>query len=134
MNKVILIGNITADPEMRYTQSGTARTQFNLAVNEKWKDKDGNLQDKTLFVKVTVWGKQAETVAQYVKKGNKVAIDGKLQIQKVEKDGQQTQWYTEVIANHVEFLTPKNGNNGDAFAETAAPANAEPIPDEEVNF
>ena len=80
LNRVILIGNLTDDPELRYTQTGTARTRFSIAINRRYRDKQGNLQDDTTFVPIVVWGPQAENCANYLSKGRQVAIDGRLRI------------------------------------------------------
>lgn len=75
-NKHILVGNVGSAPEMKYTPSGIAVTTFSLAVNKKWKNADGQMQEKTTWWRVTVWRQQAETVSQYVTKGMKVLVEG----------------------------------------------------------
>ncbi len=76
--KIIIIGNLGNDPEMRYTPDGTPVTNFNVATNEKWTDKDGQLQKRTTWFKVTAWRKQAETCNQYLTKGQQVLVEGRL--------------------------------------------------------
>jgi single-strand DNA-binding protein len=69
LNHVVLIGNLTDDPELRYTPTGMARARFSIAVNRRWRDRDGNLQEETTFVPIVVWGQQAETCANFLSKG-----------------------------------------------------------------
>tara|TARA_B100000315_G_C14238544_1_gene434259 strand:+ start:83 stop:505 length:423 start_codon:yes stop_codon:yes gene_type:complete len=77
-NRVILAGNLGRDPEMRYTPSGQAVANLSVATNEKWKDKDGNNQERTVWWRVAVWGKQAETCNQYLSKGRQVLVEGRM--------------------------------------------------------
>ena len=105
MNKVILIGNLTRDPELTETPSGVAVCRFAIAVSRDYASADGNRE--TDFFNITVWRGRAETCAKYLKKGNKVAIVGSLQNRSYEdKDGIKRN-VTDVIASEVEFLTPK---------------------------
>ena len=105
MNKVFLIGNLTRDPEQTQTPSGVAVCKFSIAVSRDFKDSDGNRE--TDFFNITVWRGRAENCGKYLKKGNKVAIVGKLQNRTYEdKDGVK-RTVTEIIADEVEFLTPK---------------------------
>ena len=114
MNKVILIGNLTRDPELTETPNGTSVCRFSIAVQRDYAGNDGNRE--TDFFNITVWNRRAENCGKYLKKGNKVAIVGSLQNRSYEdKDGVK-RTVTDVIANEVEFLTPKNaqGDEGDA--------------------
>lgn len=81
-NKVILAGNLTRDVELRYTPKGTAVGNFSLAVNRSWRDDSGAQKEEVAFIDVTAWGKQAETLSQYVKKGRALLIEGRLQLEK----------------------------------------------------
>jgi len=117
LNRIILIGNLTADPELRYTSSGTARTKFSIAVNRQYKNASGQLQEETTFVPIVTWGSQAENCANYLSKGRSVAV-------------------VEVVASSVQFLggAPRSG---DAPAKTAAPPSSsepEASTTEEVPF
>ena len=104
VNRVTLIGNLGRDPELRYTQSGQAVTNFSVATNEKWKDKDGQLQERTEWHRINVWGKSAENCAQYLSKGRSVYIEGRLQTRDWEdREGNKRQT-TEVVAQRVQFL------------------------------
>ena len=111
INKVILIGNLGRDPELRYTQGGSAVTNFTLATNEKWKDKEGNNQERTEWHRIVVWGRSAENCAQYLQKGSSVFIEGRLQTREWEdKEGNKRQT-TEINAASVQFLSGR-GNSG----------------------
>lgn len=112
INKVILIGNLGRDPELRYTQAGSAVTNFTLATNEKWKDKDGNNQERTEWHRIVVWGRSAENCAQYLQKGSSVFIEGRLQTREWEdKDGNKRHT-TEINATSVQFLSGRGSGAG----------------------
>jgi single-strand DNA-binding protein len=104
VNKVILIGNIGADPELRYTPSGTAVTNFNMATNENWTDNSGDKQAKTEWHRIVVWGRLAEICNQYLRKGSKVYIEGRLQTRSWEGQDGQKKYTTEVVARDMQIL------------------------------
>jgi single-strand DNA-binding protein len=104
VNKAILVGNLGKDPELRFTQNGKATCRFSLATSEKWTDAQGQKQEQTEWHNIVVWEKQAEACGQYLAKGSKVLVEGKIRTRKWEQDG-QTKWMTEIIAQHVEFLS-----------------------------
>ena len=109
VNKVILVGNLGRDPELRYTQGGSAVTNFTLATNEKWRDKEGNNQERTEWHRIVVWGRSAENCAQYLQKGSSVFVDGRLQTREWEdKDGNKRST-TEINAMSVQFLSSRGG-------------------------
>ena len=117
INKVIIIGNVGADPETKTTENGTSVTTFNVATSERWKGKDGQMQEKTEWHRVITWKRLAEICGEYLRKGSKVYLEGKLQTRKwQDKDGHE-RWTTEIIAKEIQFLTPKSsegsgsGNN-----------------------
>lgn len=104
VNKVILIGNLGQDPEVRYSPSGQAVCNLSIATNEAWTDKNGQKQEKTEWHRVVVFGKLAELVGQYLKKGRQAYLEGKLQTRQwQDKDG-QTRYTTEVVAQTIQFL------------------------------
>lgn len=105
MNSVILLGNLTRDPELRFTPMGTPVTEFGIAVNRKYKQGE-EVKQEVCFIDVVTFGKQAEAISQYIQKGSKVLVDGRLQQQTWEKDGKKHSKH-EVVANHVEFLDKK---------------------------
>jgi single-strand DNA-binding protein len=109
VNRVILIGNLGRDPELRYTQSGSAVANFTLATNERWRDKDGNNQERTEWHRIVVWGRTAENCAQYLQKGRSVYVEGRLQTREWEdKDGNKRNT-TEINALNVQFLGGRGG-------------------------
>lgn len=111
MNKAILIGNLCADPNVRYTQGGTAVCNFRIAMNDSWVDKSGQKQERTEFLPIVVWGKQGENCAEYLSKGSLVSIEGRIQTREYEKDGEK-RWMTEVVADRVGFLSTRNSAGG----------------------
>lgn len=135
MNKVVLIGNLTREPELSETPSGVAVCKFSIAVNRDYTNADGDRE--TDFFNITVWRGRAENCGKYLKKGNKVAIVGSLQNRSYEdKDGVKRN-VTDVVANNVEFLTPKNNQSDDE--ETVVTARRErpqlePIDDNQLPF
>lgn len=109
VNKVILIGNLGADPEVRYTQSGSAVANLSVATNEKWTDRDGNRQERVEWHRVTVWGKQAEHCGQYLSKGRSVYVEGRIQSRKYQdRDGNERTAF-DIVANQVTFLGGDGG-------------------------
>jgi single-strand DNA-binding protein len=105
VNKVILIGNLGKDPEVRYTPQGTAVATLTLATNERFKDKDGNWQDRTEWHRVVAWQRLAEICGEYLKKGRSVYIEGKLQTRSWEdKNTHEKKYSTEIIANDLVLL------------------------------
>jgi single-strand DNA-binding protein len=104
LNKVMLIGHLGADPEIKYTQSGVATVTFNVATNESYKDNEGNLVKRTEWHRIVAWRKPAEILSEYLKKGSKVYLEGKLQTRSWEdKDGQK-RYTTEVVVDEWVFL------------------------------
>jgi single-strand DNA-binding protein len=112
VNKVIIIGNLGADPELRYTQGGQAVSNFRVATNEKWTDKEGKPQERTEWHRVVVWGRQAENCEKYLSKGRQVYVEGRLQTREWDdKDGNK-RYTTEVVAQTVQFLSGGTGSGG----------------------
>ncbi len=125
INKVILIGNLGKDPELRYTPSGTAVASFSLATSEKWKDRDGNMQDKTEWHNIVVWGRQAEIAKEYLAKGRQVYIEGRIQTRSWDdKDGNK-RYTTEIIAQRLNFLGSR-GDQGGGGSSSDTPPEAPP--------
>ncbi len=113
LNKVIIIGNLTRDPELRAIPSGAQVTALGVATNRVWKDRDGNKQEAVEFHNVSVFGRQAETSAQYLKKGQSVLIEGRLQTRSWEADGVK-KYRTEIIAERVQFGPKRDGSSGNS--------------------
>lgn len=124
-NQVILMGNLTRDPELRNIPSGQSVTSFSLALNRSYKGQDGEWKEATDFVDVVAWGPLGERVAQYVTKGRPVLVNGRLQSRSWEQDGQKRS-KLEVIAQDVTFLGSRGDNGGD-FAPSAG-ADETPAP------
>lgn len=111
MNKVILIGNLTKDPELKETQSGISVCKFSIAVNRKFQNADG--ERETDFFNITAWRGTAETIARYCKKGNKLFVEGNIQIRKYEDEEGISRTSIDITANEVEFLTSKSRQDDD---------------------
>lgn len=122
LNRVTLIGNLGKDPELRYTATGQAVATFSVATNESWKDKEGNLQEKTEWHNIVAWQRLAEICGEYLKKGRKVYIDGRLQTRNYEDKEGVKRYVTEIVAQDMILLDsrPPGMDNG-------APAPPPPI-------
>src|SRR3990170_400438 len=118
-NKIILIGNLTRDPELRYTPQGTSVCNFGIAVNRRYKQGD-EVKDEVTFINVVVFGKQADTCGQYLNKGSAVLVEGRLQERRWEtEDGQKRSKY-KVVAQNVRFLSKKQGAGAVSETEDVA--------------
>jgi len=126
VNKVILIGNLGKDPEIKYTPSGTAVAKFSLATNERFKDKAGEWQDRTEWHNVVLWQRLAEIAGEYLKKGGKVYIEGRLQTRSWDdKTSGQKKYMTEVVASDIILLGGKGeGGGGGEFSGSSRGAGA----------
>ena len=113
VNKAILIGNLGADPEMRFTPSGSPVTTFRIATSERFTDKGGIPQEKTEWHRVVVFGRTAENCDQYLTKGGKVYVEGKMQTRKWQDRDGNDRYTTEVVAQSVEFLDGKKSSDAD---------------------
>ncbi|MDB4783544.1 single-stranded DNA-binding protein [Verrucomicrobiales bacterium] len=113
VNKVILIGNLTRDPEVRYTPKGTAVTDFSMAMNRSFSSDGGERREETTFVDVTLWGKQAEVVGEYLKKGNPLYIEGRLQMDSWDdKNTGQKRTKLKVVGDRFQFMGGGNNDGG----------------------
>jgi single-strand DNA-binding protein len=113
LNKVILIGNLTRDPEVRFTPKGTAVCDLSIAVNRKWRDDAGNTQEEVTYVEIAVWGKTAENCGQYLKKGSSACFEGRLQLETWDdKTTGQKRSKIKVVAEQVQFLSSPNREGG----------------------
>ena len=123
VNKVIIVGNLGRDPETRYMPDGGAITNISVATTDKWKDKNGEMQEKTEWHRVAFFGKLAEIAGEYLKKGSQVYVEGRLQTRKwQDKDGAD-KYTTEIVANQMQMLGSRQGMGGGRGAE--APESAE---------
>jgi single-strand DNA-binding protein len=112
VNKVILVGNLAADPEIRYTGTGTAVAHFRIATNESWSGKDGNKEERTEWHRVVAWGKLGEICGEYLSKGRQVFIEGKLRTNAWETKEGEKRYSTEIHATDVVFLGGKGSDAG----------------------
>ena len=111
INKVIIVGNLGQDPEIKYTAGGAAVTTLSIATSDSWKDKESGMdQERTEWHRVVLWRKLAEIAGEYLKKGSKVYIEGQLQTRKWEQEG-QTRYTTEIIARDMQFLDSRGSSN-----------------------
>lgn len=127
LNKTFQIGNLTRDPEQRMTPSGQSIAKFGLAVNRTFTGQDGQKKEEVLFIDVDAFGKQAELVCKYLKKGSKVMVEGRLKLDTWEKDGEKKSRIGIVLEN-VEFLDSKGGEAGGQTEEPRRPARPAPAP------
>ena len=125
-NKVMLMGNLTRDPELRYTSNGSAVANFGLAVNRKFKQGDEWKED-VCFVDITVWGKQGENCAEYLSKGRPAFVEGRLQYSTWESDGQKKS-KLEVVANTVQFLGSRGDSKGGPSAGEISVSDEDDVP------
>jgi single-strand DNA-binding protein len=109
INRVVLVGRLTKDPELKYTPNGVAVATFTLAVNRQFSNPQGEREAD--FLNIVVWRKAAENVANYLKKGNLAGVDGRIQVRTYEQEGKR-QYFTEIVADNVQFLEPKNSSGG----------------------
>src|SRR5947209_9792783 len=125
INRVILTGNLTRDPEMRGTPGGVSICKFGIAVNTRRKNNEGQWEEKPNFFKVTVFGRQADSCYQYLKKGRPVAIDGRLEWSTWENEGQKRE-SIDIIADTVQFLGGRDdAGNGNGFSSSARAADSD---------
>jgi single-strand DNA-binding protein len=122
VNKVILVGNLGNDPDVRYTGSGQAVANFSIATTEKWRGKDGTASEKTEWHRIVVWGKLAELCKSYLTKGRAVYVEGRLQTRQWENKEGNTQYTTEVIANTIQFLGAPSERRAGNEAAVSSPA------------
>ncbi len=112
INKVILVGNLGNDPEVRYTPGGAAVTTISVATTENWKDKEGNRQEKTEWHRVVFFGRLAEIAGEYLKKGRQVYVEGKLRTNKWQDQSGNDRYTTEILANEMQMLGGTVGSSG----------------------
>lgn len=156
LNKVMLIGRLGRDPEIRYSQQGLAVVNFSMATSEQWTDRNtGERQEKTEWHRIVVFGKQAEICEKYLSKGSQIYVEGRIQTRNYEKDG-QTHYMREIIAANFQFLDRKQDNQGEEsfqddgvghqqqssgdqsqYQESTSPGmtgGQEPFPDDDIPF
>ncbi len=128
VNKVILIGNLGQDPEVKYMPNGNAVANITVATSESWKDKNtGEQVDKTEWHRVVFFRRLAEIVGEYLKKGSKIYIEGKLQTRKWQDKNGADHWTTEIVANEMQMLDSRGGGSGD-FNQSSGGGQQQPAP------
>lgn len=141
VNKAIIVGNLVADPEIRHSRTGNPVANIRIATNERWKDKDGNNQERVEFHRIVVWGKTAENCATYLSKGSAAYVEGKLQTREWQDSDGSKRFTTEIVATQVQFLNSRStgvqgtaqsgGYGGGGYG---APDQQPPIDDVDVPF
>lgn len=138
-NKIILVGNLGRDPELRYTPQGTPVCSFTMATNERRKDRSGETQDQTTWFRITLWGRQAETASQYLAKGRSVYIEGRLRVEEwSDRDGRQ-RYTLEVHATDMQFIGGRGEEAAPASTKEFAPRSGDEssgpdVADEDIPF
>ncbi len=133
LNKVMLIGHLGKDPELRYTSNGIAVASFSMATNEAWKDQDGNLQERTEWHNIVAWRRLAEICGEYLKKGKRVYIEGKIQTRSYDDKNGVKRYTTEVVADDLIMLDGGGGagaGSGEASSQGAAVSEPQGQPQE----
>ncbi len=132
LNKVQIIGNLGADPEMRFTKNGQAVSTFNVAVNRRYQTRDGERREETEWVRCVAWAKLAELVSQHLTKGRQVYVEGRMQTRQWEDREGQRRYTTEVVANDVQFLDRRGdgGGGGDLDGDGGGGGFDAPPPDQ----
>ena len=129
INKVILVGNLGADPETRYMPSGSAVTNLSIATSEQWKDKQsGEQKERTEWHKVAMFNRLAEIAAEYLRKGSQVYIEGKLRTRKWQDRDGNDRWTTEIIADEMQMLGGRGGGGSAPMSSGSGPSSAPPQP------
>ena len=137
LNHVILIGNLTRDPELRHIPSGISVADLGLATNEQYRKSNGDIAENTCFIDIVTWGKQAENCSKYLRKGSSIFVEGKLQLDQWKTDAGQSRSRLRVKADRVRFLSKKTESdkkNQDAATVAASSANIETNTDEKPPF
>lgn len=133
VNKVILIGNLGADPEVRYSQTGTAVANFRIATTENWKKPDGSKEEQTEWHRIVAFARLGEICGEYLSKGSKVYIEGRLQTRKWEDRDGNTRYTTEIVAREMKMLGARGAGGGAGQSEEEPPF-PEPVMGDDVPF
>jgi single-strand DNA-binding protein len=135
VNRVILIGNLGADPELSYTPSGTAKVNMRLATHEVWTNKDGEKGERTEWHRVIAWGRLAEICGQYLSKGRQIFIEGRIQTRSWEDRDGNKRWTTEIVATGMQMLGSSRGTSTEPEFQPSGPSGSDfPEPDDDIPF
>ncbi|MBU8932593.1 MAG: single-stranded DNA-binding protein [candidate division Zixibacteria bacterium] len=126
VNKVILVGRLGKDPELKYTTSSRAVVNFSLATNERWTSQDGQKQEKTTWHNIVAWGKQAEVINEYCRKGKQLYIEGRIDNRSWDKDDGTKGYISEVVVQNFQFLGDRDDASGASRPAASAPAAGAP--------
>ncbi|MBD3232499.1 MAG: single-stranded DNA-binding protein [candidate division Zixibacteria bacterium] len=129
VNLAILIGNLGKDPELRYTPSGAAVASFSMATTEKWKDKDGQLAERTEWHNIVCWGRQAEVANEYLKKGSPVYIEGRIQNRSYDDRDGNRRYITEIVCRRLQLLGGRGGGGGGGSSSQSSDSSDSDIPE-----
>lgn len=129
VNKVIVLGRLGADPEVKSLSSGNSVANFNIATSETWNDRDGQKQERTEWHRIVVWGKMAEICGKYLAKGRQVFVEGRLQTRQWEDQQGNKRYTTEIVANNVQFIGGSSNYTGDSTGFDNSPSNDNPFSD-----
>jgi single-strand DNA-binding protein len=139
LNKVMLIGNLGKDPEVRFTASGQAVASFSLATSEKFKGKSGEMEERTEWHNITLWGKLAEIAGEYLSKGKTVYIEGRLQTRKWQDKSGNDRYTTDIVGDKMQMLSPKGERSGGGEPSSASKSGGSsyeepPFQDDDIPF
>lgn len=135
MNKAIICGNLGKDPELRYTPAGAAVCTFSVATSERYKDKQGQQQEKTEWHNIVVWSQLAELCSKYLTKGSKVLLEGKIQTRSYDDRDGNTRYTTEIVARDVQFLSERQQqSSGSGYQQPAQSSGPQFNPDDDIPF
>ncbi|MFA7402693.1 MAG: single-stranded DNA-binding protein [Pelobacteraceae bacterium] len=139
LNKVMLIGNLGKDPEVRFTASGQAVASFSLATSEKFKAKTGEWEERTEWHNITLWGKLAEIAGEYLSKGKTIFVEGRLQTRKWQDKSGNDRYTTEIVGDKMQMLSPKGERSGGGDTQSAPKSSASnyeepPFQDDDIPF
>jgi len=134
VNKVILIGNLGKDPELRYTNSGVAVATFSVATNESWKDQDGNAQERVQWHNIVAWARLAEICGEYLKKGSKIYVEGRLQHRNYDDKNGVKRYVTEVVLNDMVMLDSKGASTPGEIPQSGSSPEAPPEKGNDLPF
>ncbi len=132
-NKVILMGNLTRDVEMRMTQSGQNVANFSLAVTRSWKDQNGNAQDQTSFINCVAWGKTGEIISQYVQKGSPLLVSGRLDQRSYEDNNGNKRSAVEVVVEDFNFIGGRGGDQGASLSDSSSDSKTKDVVVEDID-
>ncbi len=133
VNKVILIGRLGKDPELKYTQSGRAVVNFSVATNERWKGQDGQKQESTTWHNIVAWGKQAEVIKEYLSKGREIYIEGRIDNRSYDDKEGNKKYISEVVVQNFQFIGGRGDSAGGGSASSGPPDSSPPPPSGEAS-